>query len=448
MPSLALNSIVRFISDGFSIMFGMVVGVITARWLEPSGKGTLSSLTFLIIFFVQLTHWGLQEAAIVLINQKKTTFQESFSNTISALLLSSLISIGLFVLTCSITFKKEWVSIRGAIIVGCLCIPISVFANTLCAYLQAQEKLILSSIIYFLVSIAAMLGSIIFIILFPLSILGGVLATLLSGIVGLIISACLLSQQGFSFRPYWNRSYMELALKLGVGMQVPYLLITMAGRLDILITYMLLGEQSTGYYSVAISLGSLVGIASTALSLVSFPRMAYLSDADALILTLQICRYGLILSTFIGLTFVILTPFLLPLLFGVAYSKAILSTIILVMGGIFAGGQWILSRACAARGNPKLLFYSYGLSLIIMLILDFTLIPIFNIEGAAVAASISSIVGFNVCLAYYKKIIGRDNISLKDFLPQVTDFTSLIQSAQQVRIQLANNLLNGIREIK
>jgi len=403
----------------------MIAGLITARWLGPSGKGIFSTLTFLSGLFMQACCLGLGDAAIVLIGQKKASIQEALSATLTVIFISVLVGMAGLWAVCALQFRSDWLPLRGAVLIAAVGLLVSVYAQVLSHLLNAQERIVSSSLVLLITSGFTTLGTWLFIAAVPLSILGGVLAGLLGSGIGLVVILVLLARTGLSLRPGWHPRYLAAAFRYGVKVQASSLLMAVAGRVDLLLVYWLAGQAAAGYYSVALTIGTLVMYVAWALSIASFPRLAYLDETEALALTAQICRCGLAATLVVGVPILLATPIVVPFLFGSVYRPAVQPAIILLGGGMIWSLQWLLCRARAARGQPELFFYSFGASLVIMCLLDYLLIPAWGITGAALAASVGPAAGLAICLLTYSHA-GSQRLPISELRPTASDFRAVV----------------------
>ena len=197
---------------------------------------------------------------------------------------------------------------------------------------------------------------------------------------------------------------------------------TVSARFDLLLVYSLAGQAAAGQYSIALTAASLGGMMPISLIMTTFPRLANVSDDEFEILASRISRATIALSLISCAALAIVVPFALPLAFGKAYIPAISPTLILLIAPLVGSAQYHICRAWAARGNPALLFKSYGLMAVVMIGLDFLLIPRFGINGAAVASVSGSIAGSAVCV-YAWRAKGRSASAL---LPGVADFRYML----------------------
>ena len=94
---------------------------------------------------------------------------------------------------------------------------------------------------------------------------------------------------------------------------------------------------------------------------------------------------------------------MIPFAFGDDYRSAILPSLILIVGGILWGQQWILSRSLAARGETGPMIRFFAANVLVMAALDLLLIPVLGVVGAALASVGGSMAGLALCLATYRK---------------------------------------------
>src|SRR5437870_1591443 len=84
--SLARNSAFRLTANVARLLLGLATGVMTARWLGPDDKGSLSTLLFVghvVLFYV--CGLGLGEAATVLVGRGAVSLQRAVSGSIGLL---------------------------------------------------------------------------------------------------------------------------------------------------------------------------------------------------------------------------------------------------------------------------------------------------------------------------------------------------------------------------
>jgi hypothetical protein len=114
---------------------------------------------------------------------------------------------------------------------------------------------------------------------------------------------------------------------------------------------------------------------------------------------------------------------------GSAFDGALWSTVVLLFANVLWGGQWLLSRALAARGDAGLLVRCFSANLATMAAADMVLIPLWGATGAAVGALVGAVVGLVVCLRAYR---GR-GVPAASFVPRRADVRRVLDVVGQLR---------------
>lgn len=416
-PLLAASSTARFAADIAVVVLGMVSAVITARWLGPAGKGALSTLLYIGTLLSYAVSLGLGDSAIILIGKQKASLQDAVSAAILPIL--GALPFGVLALWLA-AFEADWSGIYPAVAAASALLPLAAFSYAFNAILNSQERIAFTSAAFVATTAVTTLGLVLFVVALDLGILGGVFAGLVGSSAGLVMLIAALRNYGVSFRPRWMPSYLRSALRYGVAIESSHLLIALSQRVDLVLVYGFAGEAVAGHYAIALALGQLVIYAPFALSLAAFPRLAHLAEDDAFTLTHRVVRVGLAAGLVSAVPLLLAIPVAIPLLFGRAFEPAVAPALLLLLGGLLHSGQWLLTRALAARGNTRPLFLSFGLSLVVMVALDAALIPAFGITGAGVASVLAPAAGLVIALRYSADIRGL--IPVADDFREFTTF--------------------------
>ena len=203
-------------------------------------------------------------------------------------------------------------------------------------------------------------------------------------------------------RPRRVPGYLSEAFRMGFGFLVPSLLIVAAARLDLLLVFELSGSASAGRYSVALTVGALAISVPTAIAYAAFPRIASMGDSEARSFTTRVFFNGTLCAIVSALLLAAATPVALPWMFGEDFRPAVTPTLILLAAAVPWSGQWLLARATSARGDPTMLMASFTIGFLVMIGLDFILIPVHGENGAAVAALASALVGLCVAAGFHR----------------------------------------------
>lgn len=421
-PSLRRNSVARLAADGCGVVSAFAIAAITARLLGPSGKGFYSSLILMSGIVVQIFSAGMGESAIVLLGQRKVELQDAAGATVAAALsLSAVGALSMFVVSHAVLHVGSHTEAVAVVFASAL-VLLHTPSLMLVAFLNSMERIVAVAAIFVTYSVVATVAVWALTSLTGLGVAGAVIGNAAGNAVMLVVILILLRRAGLPLRPRWRPEYLRAAMRFGLAVQLSNLLVLVTGRVDLLFVYRISGSAAAGRYSIALTIGILVGIIPLALAYASFPRLANLEDGAARALTSQIFRVGMILVAGAAALLGSLTPLAVPLLFGTAYRGAVRPGLVLVVGGVFWSAQWLLGRAAAARGKPAALCVSFGVSFAVMVGLDLLLIAPFGEMGAALAAFASSVAGLAVTVQFYR----RKGWDWRDFVPGRRDVESLV----------------------
>ena len=423
MDNLARNSVARLVAHAGTLAMGFVYAVVTARWLGPADRGVLATLTFLSVVITQLACFGLGEAAIVLVGHGRASVQRALSAVVGALAVTTAVAAAVLAAVAVLNFRSDVSSLWPAIVAACAGVPIGAYLLVLAQLVNIEERFVATSFVLLLQFVVSAAVAVALVAVLPLSVLGGVLALVAGAAVGLVVVVILLRRRAFTLRPSWDPRFLRRAMPFGAKVQIsgpPPL----TDRVDLVVVYALAGQAPAGRYSVALAVAALVGMVPLAFAHVSFPRLARIGAREAGDLTRRTCRYGLGAAAIAAAFLLVAVPLGLPLVFGEPYAPAVVATLVLVGAYILSSAQWLLGRAAAARGNSGILVWSYGANLVVMLGLDYFLIPSLGITGAALGAVAGAGIGLAICFRPYAAR-GRRFLGVTDFLPTPRDVRHL-----------------------
>jgi O-antigen/teichoic acid export membrane protein len=207
-------------------------------------------------------------------------------------------------------------------------------------------------------------------------------------------TALVLWRVALRFRPvlFPIASPLRLLLFYGIRSYGIDLCGTMSFYVDQVLVVHLLPPGMMGAYVVALSLSRMLNAFHTAVVMVLFPRIVSQPPAVIIDLTGRAVRITTLLTATGGLAVALLGPRLLVALYGREYRDATGVVRILVVEVILSGITLVLSQAFMAMSRPGVItvFQATGLALTVPLLL--LLVPRFGVEGAATALLLSTTV--------------------------------------------------------
>jgi O-antigen/teichoic acid export membrane protein len=393
----------RLAGDVFVLFLATVVGIVTARFLGPSGKGILATLAFLGLIAASLAGAGLGEAAVVRVGQGAIELKDAIAATVAGVAATSCFAGACLFAAGAVLFAHDWSEARWPLIIVAGSVPVVAYFDALQQLLNAREHIVTTSVLAAGSALIAAIATVVFLGPLHWGLIGAVVAVATGAVVGTLGCMIALARMGHRPLPRWDRTHLRWALGYGTKVQSAYLAGTLAARFDLLLVFSIAGSRQAGYYSVALTVGFIVVTIPWAVSASTFPRLASVDSHEARRLTVTVCRLGFLAAISSAVVLALTTPFILPVLYGRAFTPAVVPSIILLFGGLFASLQTLLCRAVSARGDPWVLLMSSITALVIMVAADTVVIGPFGILGAATVASLSAGLALVVALRALSK---------------------------------------------
>ncbi|MGB8274445.1 MAG: polysaccharide biosynthesis C-terminal domain-containing protein, partial [Alphaproteobacteria bacterium] len=156
-----------------------------------------------------------------------------------------------------------------------------------------------------------------------------------------------------------------------------------------------------GIYAVAIRAAELLTFVLAAVNTVIAPRVAsYYYQGDSVRLQRLLsasARRALLLTLPLGLMLIIAGPWLLNTVFGAEYAPGAIAMAILAGAQLVNVAAGSVGLVLNMTGHERITAWGVGLAAILNIALNALLIPLWGIEGAAIATA-SSLVAWNLIL--------------------------------------------------
>ena len=189
-----------------------------------------------------------------------------------------------------------------------------------------------------------------------------------------------------------DRAVGRTVVGYGLRGQVGGVITLLNLRLDFVILDALVGPAALGAYAVASKYAELLRLPGTALTWVTYPRLAARSEEAAARHARSLIRPTLLLVWAAAVPAILLAGPVIHLLYGDRFASAVLPAQILVVGMLFSGAAGVASGYLYARGRPGLNSVAFSVGLVVTTILDLLLIPAYHAVGASVASTAAYLV--------------------------------------------------------
>ncbi len=205
------------------------------------------------------------------------------------------------------------------------------------------------------------------------------------------------------------------------------LLVMSLFHIDIVMVRTLVGDEATGYYRAALALAEylwIVPIVLQTLLLHSTSSLWSEGKTDEITeVSGRITRYNVLLVLVMAIGLAALAHELVPLYYGADFAIATVPLLLLLPGAIGFAVARPLQAICQGSGNLRPLITAVAIAAVLNVVLNATLIPLYGMNGAAVATS-TSYGSMFVLLVWASWRVGYNPLS--DFRPVRVAATAVI----------------------
>jgi O-antigen/teichoic acid export membrane protein len=369
---------------------GLLVGIWVARYLGPEKYGMLSYALALVSIFSPLATLGLEDIVVRDIVRQPDCKEETLGTAFVLKLMGSFVSFMAVVVTIFFLRPTDKLShwLVGIIAGGSI---IQAFNITECWFnSQIQAKYIVFArnsafIICSVIKIALIMNGasvVAFAVVFTIEV--GI------GSLGLLVAY---KAKGGSFKKWQvTRERAGLLLRDSWPLFFSIISIVIYQRIDQVMLQQMVGSKEVGIYSVAVALVGAWAFIPSAIYWSFFPGILYAKQVSEEHFYDQLQKfYNLmaLLSYVIAFATTLLAPWLIPALYGEAYSRASLMLIVLVWANIFTSLEIARTAFMNAMNLNRLYFVMITAGGVINVILNIFLIPRFGGVGAAIASLVA-----------------------------------------------------------
>ncbi len=395
------------VNQVLKIIIGFLVSILIARALGPENQGYISYVLLIFGIIGSYGHFGINNATVYF-HKKSQYSEEQIYRTNTSYLLLNFIIISIIVLTLRHynLFLKEYSQFYiygGLIFIFC-----SYLLNNHNLFFLGNENIIESN----KYSLQAFFFKSIFIILFFVTHLLNKPSYFVISVLAVFLNMVLLHRKfehKLSFQI--NKSLLKEEFKYGLIVYFSSLFVFLHYRVDQIFIKYMKGNAELGVYTIAVTLAELLFIIPTSVTLALTSKLINCQETiKKHIITTQTIKF----TFYICLVLCVCGMFgalLIPYIYGIAYKKAIVTTMILLTGIIFASVGRISFPYFFSEGKAFFHLIITFITLSINIILNLVLIPHYSLYGAAFASSISY---FIYGLYYVFLFVKREHFTLKE----------------------------------
>ncbi|SNQ62937.1 flippase [Candidatus Methanoperedens nitratireducens] len=403
MGALALGTLyfilvqIVFLASGYAIHAGL------GRMLGPELYGTFGVVISLVTMFNFILTTGLPQAASrhIALDKANTFAVKRAANKIM-LYLSTGIFLAYFLLADMISSLLLDPGLAIYIRISAIIIPVYAFYSLYTGFLNGlrefgkQAKAMIS---YNIAKVAGIFA----LVLMGFSVGGAIAGFALAPLIGLIVA-------GYYFKP--GEAENGFKQKKLVDFAIPVIISSVAFNalmsLDLFFVKRIIAGDGVGYYTAASNLSRLPFYALTAMGTALFPAIAASRDREQIQNYLTGAMKYLLIMLFLIVALISATSgSLVTLFYSSKYIPAALPLNTLIFGLGFLTLFSIFTTVITATGRAKSAMLFSIAVLPVAFIANAALVPVYGLEGAAMATTIAGFLGFIAVLFYVHRIAGK-----------------------------------------
>ncbi|MDD4857855.1 MAG: flippase [Candidatus Krumholzibacteria bacterium] len=390
------------------IFVGLATSIIMARSLGPEGKGlfSLAIISAGMIFIV--VNLGVGAASGFMLGRRKISLEELAGNWLS---LSMLIGATALALSFAIVplLAPRWLPSvpLWAIALALLTLPSLILVYNFQMLFRANDDFRNFNIIEAMQPVSFLVFLLPFAFLPSGSLLASSLADHLASNLVAGVGAALLMRRCVKLSVRWNGAVIGETLRFGVQHSLGNLLDFLNYRIDMLLMNYYLDPVHVGYYSISVLVAEKLWYLPNVLSAVLHPRVAHAGDeADANRDTTSISRMTVLVIGIGCLAILLIGRPVVRLLYSDRFLPAVTPLFLLLPGIFMISLSKILQSDLTARGYPRANMWAGLAAVISNVILNVILIPRIEINGAAIASTVSYSLYALVIVVYFMRVTG------------------------------------------
>jgi len=407
LKRLFSNVALNFIQQGIKLVLVLVLTIYIARTLGPGGNGQYNLAILLPTLLTTFLILGIDSANVFYIGREEIDIRYSFYLNLK--LWTVISGIGTTVGIIIILFFNEilFPGIDPILLwIALFTFPALLLKKLIVSLFQAIEKFKRYNLILLTDPFFLLLLTLILIGIFHFGVKAACFAFLAGTYLATIISLLLLIPYLKNVDKIQSRSILKKSLTYGGKAHLSNIITFFNYRLDLILVNFFLTPAATGVYVVAVQIAERMWILSRSVSTVLLPKLVSLNkttDTRKILIPL-VCRWIFWVSFMAAIVLALLSTPLIKLLFGNDYLDAAGALLWLLPGIVVGSIARVFSNDIAAHGKPEINLYISIIVVFCNVIANIMLIPLYGINGAAIATTISYTLNAILKFIIYNKI--------------------------------------------
>lgn len=382
---------------------GVLSGIILARWLGSGAVGIISSINVMVLLAITLGNFGLPSSITFVVARNNLSARRVLTTAIAfGLIIGTLLSL----LIVAIVWLRP--TLMGEVpfdlvVIACAALPFQMVSYLCLAVYLGLERIRPYNLLDLTMQAMTLIGAASMIV-----VLGkGVREVVAFSAVANILVAALIVILSYRATAASNGSdpvFREM-LRYGSRFFVALAAGIMILRGDLLIVNYFRTPEEAGVYAVATQASIFLHMIPNVISTILFPRSAGARDESGE-LTCRVTRHSVLLLFLLCLA-AAPCAFLLPVLYGRAFTDLPMLFLILLPGVLLLGVETIQVQHFTGLGLPPRIPVYWVITLVFTVALDLIFVPRYGVLAAAAVSTASYVLIFLLVAHLFRIRTGR-----------------------------------------
>jgi O-antigen/teichoic acid export membrane protein len=405
------------------IVAGLAISVILSRNLGPAGFGIYSAILVLPLIIVSFAQMGIRASSIFHIGRKHYESSEIVGSVIHLLAFTSLLAILVAWIGYRVLDDQSYTSLY--IVLVLLSLPFRLAMAYFGGVFLGREQIRKSNFVNWFAEFLHLVAVVVFVWWLDWGI-SGALMSILAAHVAITAWALVVIYKDTGIRMKFRPEILKSLLAMGIVFAASFGIIQLNYRIDILLLQKLSSMEEVGYYSLGVSIAEKLWQLPLAIGVVLMSRTANADDQKAIDrMTARLVRVSLLASLGISIVLFIVSPYLVPAIWGETFRASVMTIQYILPGILFISIYRVLNSRLAGIGKPQVSIYVFAPALVLNVLLNLWWIPGFGAFGAVMATNVSYSLGTVAYIVLYSKIVGMPVAEI--FKYQKNDFMFLFE---------------------
>lgn len=398
-------------------------GILSARLLQPEGRGLLAAAFIWPSVFGSVALLGLNNALAISAAKERTNLGRQTRAALEVGLVCSLLvmAIGWLIL--------PWLVPANALLLNrlnLLYIPLFVVTANLMAIDQGSGDFRRFNFARNVLNPVYLLLVVTFWIVGIREVIWFVAAQLVANLAVLVYR--LAAMKANDWQPGEKRLDRQELVRAGIPFFLAGVAYMIRDNIDRALLLFLLGPAPLGLYVVALTASGAHMTLSKSFNLVVFARSAALSKQEALADAAKLFRMTWVVNAVFGAMLAVALPWLIPLFFGKSFSGSVAPALFLILSNILIAQGSLLEETLRAQGKPHYGVIGLAVAICVFAATGLVLTPHYGVNGAAIASIIAQ---FGFCF-FMCAVVRRAEPEVRLY-PSRDDLQTLLANTAQLK---------------